>query len=317
MASPLGGADPARLTRGATSPSATSFSDVLAGQLGLNPPAGTSSDPLSALNAILGQNDLLGGASSPPGLGAVSPQLAQALARSKSSLAVPTKQAERAIAWAQSHLGQQDWNNLCERFVEEAYGTKNVFPTAAEAGRALATHRGRTSWQEAPVGALLYFAADATNDYNGHAAIYLGNGRMISATPRGVQEERLDTPYYAERFVGWAEPTALASQSVGPRPAASRGSATVPSLPVRSAARPVTRVANPIPPAVASSLLQTRPAGVTAAGTLPLAHTLTNSTPPLLPAAPSPVAPPAAPAAVPASAGAPSRAPLAPLPIER
>ncbi|HEY7294131.1 MAG TPA: NlpC/P60 family protein [Dehalococcoidia bacterium] len=290
---------------------------MLAGQLGLNPPAGISSDPLSALSALFGQNDPLGRGSGTSSLGAMSPQLAQAIARSKSPSLVPTKQAARAIAWAQSHLGQQDWNNLCERFVEEAYGTKNVFPTAAEAGRALATHRGRTSWQEAPVGALLYFAADATNDYNGHAGIYLGNGRMISATPRGVQEERLETPYYAERFLGWAEPTALTSNSASPRTTAPRGSPTVPSLPARSPARPVTHVANPIPPTLASGLLQTRPARIPTASTLPLAHTVTSSAPPRLAATPSPVAPSVVSTTLRANDGAPGRAPLAPLPVGR
>ncbi len=141
--------------------------------------------------------------------------------------------SQRALAWARSMLGRQDWNNLCERFVEEAYGTRNVFPSAAAAGRTLPLHRGRESWRDAPPGALLYFAGDATNDYNGHAGLYLGNGWMISATPRGVQEERLDSPYYEQRYLGWVDPSQLAM------PASPASSAltlpVVPAMPGRSA----------------------------------------------------------------------------------
>ncbi|HEV2122272.1 MAG TPA: NlpC/P60 family protein, partial [Chloroflexota bacterium] len=111
----------------------------------------------------------------------------------------------QAVAWAKSLLGRQDWNNLCEKFVEEAYGTTGIYPSAIAAANELVTHRGAASLREAPVGALLYFAADATNDFYGHAAIYLGNGKMISARPDGVREERVDSPYNADRFIGWGE----------------------------------------------------------------------------------------------------------------
>lgn len=112
----------------------------------------------------------------------------------------------RAVAWARSAMGKQDWNGLCQQFVEAAYGAKGVYASAAQAARGLVTHRGKQAWRTAPPGALLYFAPDETNDHNGHVGIALGNGRMISATPKGVREERLDTPYWAQRFSGWAEP---------------------------------------------------------------------------------------------------------------
>ena len=193
----------------------------------------------------------LGGA----GLAEFSDLLTQQLGGS--STAVTSKTSERAISWARSRLGRQEWNNLCERFVEEAYGARNVFPTAADAGRALATHRGRDAWQNAPVGAPLYFVADATNGYNGHAGIYLGNGRMISATPNGVQEERLDTPYYAERFLGWADPARMRARAPTSGTVASRSAtpALPPAASASTASRPTSRLSNPVLPAVTSSLL--------------------------------------------------------------
>jgi cell wall-associated NlpC family hydrolase len=114
-----------------------------------------------------------------------------------------SSKAQRAVAWAKSMVGRQDWNNLCERFVEEAYGARNAFPNAISAAKQLVTHKGSSSLRTAPVGALLYFAADETNEGHGHAAIYLGKGEMISARPDGVKVERVDTPYNRDRYIGW------------------------------------------------------------------------------------------------------------------
>lgn len=113
---------------------------------------------------------------------------------------------EKATETALGYLGRYDWNNYCERFVEVCYGTRNLYANAALAGRALATHKGTSSLPSAPVGAILYFAANAGNQQQGHAGLYLGDGRMISATPNGVKVERVDAPGYAGQFVGWAEP---------------------------------------------------------------------------------------------------------------
>ncbi len=100
----------------------------------------------------------------------------------------------RAVAWVRSAMGKQDWNGLCEQFVKAAYGAKDVYASAAQAARGLVTHRGKQARRTSPPGALLYFAPDETNDHNGHVGIALGNGCMISATPKGMREERLDSP---------------------------------------------------------------------------------------------------------------------------
>ncbi|MBI3970718.1 MAG: C40 family peptidase [Chloroflexi bacterium] len=189
------------------------FADLLVQQLDK---AGLSSlSGLAGLGASSGA-DLLGAAGKDVrgamALGMMSPELARAVAGRTRSEVAPRK-AENAIAWARSLLGRQDWNNLCEQFVEEAYGTKGIYPTAAAAANALVTHRGKLAWRNAPAGALLYFAPDETNQFNGHAGIYLGNGRMISATPTGVREDRLDDPYWAKLFAGWGEPAAFAGRA--------------------------------------------------------------------------------------------------------
>ena len=238
LTNPVGSSRPASVTSPSARPAArpaagqTAFPSVLAEQLGLSGltsgDAGISGsgaqDPLSALMG--GSNG-----SSP----FASPQIAQALANAQKAVtstasaissAVSSK-GQKAVAWAKSMIGRQDWNNLCERFVEEAYGTKGAFPDAKDAARQLVTHKGSSSLRTAPPGALLYFTADQTNEGHGHAGIYLGNGEMISARPDGVKVERVDTPYNRERFLGW-----------GPAPTKFPGRRTTAaaSSPVRQAA---------------------------------------------------------------------------------
>lgn len=217
------------------------------GGLGLSgaglPGSGLAGSALSGLPGV---------ASLPTGV--LSKQAAQSVRRAAAPAAANA--ATRAIAWAQKMTGRVDWNGLCEQFVEEAYGTKGVFPTAADASRALVTHRGKFSWQDAPVGALLYFTPDQTNDGDGHAGIYLGNGKMISATPSGVREDRLDNPYYADRFAGWADPSKM-SNLAGAGTRTRRGATgvpadptprTLPTLPVTNGHLPASRGVSVLPP---------------------------------------------------------------------
>jgi hypothetical protein len=266
------------------------FPDTLTQHLGVTyqlSPArgGGASDPISSL---------MGGAnSSALSSSLASPQIAKALASAQKNVssaltsagtaagtaltgaantvtsattavtgAASTK-AKNAVAWAKGMVGRQDWNNLCERFVEEAYGTRGIYRTAKDAGKQLVTHRGSSSLRTAPAGALLYFAADDTNDQAGHAAVYLGNGEMISARPDGVKVERVDTPYNAARYLGWGAPptkfpgrkTAAATTSAtrAPAPGPANTTRTTPLAP--SAATPALGALTPrSAPASGSSL---------------------------------------------------------------
>lgn len=95
---------------------------------------------------------------------------------------------------SQQNMGSQDYNNLCEKFVEQnVYGKAGMFPTAADAinnysknGQA---YTGTDGIQE---GDMVYFAPDQSNGFDGHTGIYSGDGKFISATSNGVAEYDLN-----------------------------------------------------------------------------------------------------------------------------
>lgn len=111
-----------------------------------------------------------------------------------------------AAAWALSQIGSKDFYNLCQRFIEQAYGTGGRFTSAGAAGAALVKS---ADLSQADVGDLLFFRPDASNGYGGHAAIYLGNGEMVGATYNGVTRDNvLTSPYWKNLLVGVADPPA-------------------------------------------------------------------------------------------------------------
>lgn len=125
------------------------------------------------------------------------------------SAALPPAQAARqatAAAWALAQLGSKDFYNLCQRFIEQAYGTGGQFGSAAAAGKALFKTANPA---EADVGDLVFFKPDASNGYAGHAAVYLGNGEMVGATNAGVTRDNfLTNPYWRNLLVGFGDPPA-------------------------------------------------------------------------------------------------------------
>lgn len=117
---------------------------------------------------------------------------------------VPESTRKKAIAaaWAVSQIGSQAWNEYCERFAENAFGTQGRYPSALAGGNALPLQR---ELKNAQPGDLIYFSADDTNNGYGHVGIYVGNGEMVSATPNGVKRTGiLSDKYYAPRFRGVA-----------------------------------------------------------------------------------------------------------------
>ena len=117
-----------------------------------------------------------------------------------------------APSWALSHLGSKDFYNLCQRFIEQAYGTGGQYGSAAAAGKALFKTADPA---QADVGDLVFFRPDASNGYAGHAAIYLGNGEMVGATNAGVTKDNLLTnPYWKNLLVGFGDPPGAVA---GPR----------------------------------------------------------------------------------------------------
>jgi LysM repeat protein len=82
-----------------------------------------------------------------------------------------------------------DYAGLCQKFVEQyTYGKTGIFPSAADAWDSYSQNgQGMTDFTKLSYGDTLYFAPDSSNGYAGHTGIYIGNGKMISATYNGVQ----------------------------------------------------------------------------------------------------------------------------------
>jgi hypothetical protein len=113
-----------------------------------------------------------------------------------------TRQAMSA-QWALSQLGAQNYYNLCQRFIENAYGTSGRYGSAAIAGNALMNNQ---NMEDADVGDLVFFRPDASNGGAGHVGIYLGNGEMVSATNKGITRDSLSSPYWKNLLVGFGDP---------------------------------------------------------------------------------------------------------------
>jgi len=118
------------------------------------------------------------------------------------------QKARAAVAWAQTQIGSETWRGRCQGFVEEAYGVRGAFRSALAASKALDLQK--TPVQDAPSGALLYFAPSencvgAVSPNYGHTGLSIGGGKMIEARGRvvvtDVSKSRLNGAY-----VGWAYP---------------------------------------------------------------------------------------------------------------
>lgn len=96
-----------------------------------------------------------------------------------------------AVDTAQKRTAATAYNGLCEKFVEQAsYGKSGIFPSAIAAwtgqqDKAIAGINGIKP------GDAVYFNADSSNGGFGHTGIYLGEGKMLSATYNGLQESDL------------------------------------------------------------------------------------------------------------------------------
>ena len=114
----------------------------------------------------------------------------------------PGDHGPAALAWAKSQLHSTQWAWRCERFVEEAYGARFVFDSAAQAARRLPLHRSAV--KAAPRGALVYFGPDAYNHGWGHVGLSLGDGRIVSALASVRVTDVAASRYWSRLYVGWA-----------------------------------------------------------------------------------------------------------------
>lgn len=87
----------------------------------------------------------------------------------------------------QSLIGNQAWDDLCEKFAEQAvYGHANMYPNAITAWTSQSKN-GVSGLNGIQPGDLVYFSPNEGNGYNGHTGIYQGNNQFLSATDNGVQ----------------------------------------------------------------------------------------------------------------------------------
>jgi hypothetical protein len=120
--------------------------------------------------------------------------------------------ADRAVAWANSMVGSMSYKNLCERFVENAYGTSGKYASAIAAYKALkAAGAIKTSTTNIPKGALV-FSLDPKWDYgNGHVEISRGDGTFVSGGASTAYGNRSTVQIYKalpSGYLGWAMPPA-------------------------------------------------------------------------------------------------------------
>lgn len=115
--------------------------------------------------------------------------------------------AARAVAWARSTIGSNAYRGLCERFVENAYGTSGRYPSALDAYRALrAAGKISTGRTNIPAGALVFSDGPYDGPY-GHVMLSEGGGRFISGGMiNGASVQRLTTPNPGSTYLGWAMP---------------------------------------------------------------------------------------------------------------
>lgn len=115
----------------------------------------------------------------------------------------PGNHRDTAVQWARSQARLKRWRWRCERFVEEAFGTRGRFDTAKQAADTLELHRG--AFSEAPRGSLVYFGADRHNRGYGHVGLALGRGRMLSALQTVTTTDVSRSPYWQGLYLGWAD----------------------------------------------------------------------------------------------------------------
>lgn len=109
--------------------------------------------------------------------------------------------SQGAVDWAYAHLGSQEFDGWCAKFVAFAFGAPNFgYGTAWEGARALGLHAGAP-----PAGALVFFRATPGNSA-GHVGIALPGNKMISAESNGVHVTSLAVPYWSAIYAGWTWP---------------------------------------------------------------------------------------------------------------
>jgi hypothetical protein len=158
---------------------------------------------LPDVGATTAELNLAAGHTTHSGTAAVAPVAADA---TTASATVPelTKAAERqahtqkienAISLFESRIGTTRYEGYCERAVENAFGTQGHYGSAIQDWRSQDQH---TDFRNAPRGAMVFYNTSS----NGHVALSLGDGRVVSSSAHGrVGIVPID---HFQRPLGWA-----------------------------------------------------------------------------------------------------------------
>jgi hypothetical protein len=129
----------------------------------------------------------------------------------------PDEGRSSALQWARTQLGSKIWAYRCERFVEEAYGTRYIFQSAWIAAQNVALHHDPIT--AAPPGTLAFFRPDSANRGYGHVALSLGDGKVISALETVQVTNVPRSHYWSSLYLGWAYPPTAWPGRIPPPPA--------------------------------------------------------------------------------------------------
>jgi cell wall-associated NlpC family hydrolase len=127
---------------------------------------------------------------------------------------------QRAASWAARQVGGrrlwiEDGDTMCGAFVENAYGVSGIYGSASAMYRSIGSggdpsRHTLSGLQHAPVGAIVFFAPNARNGYEGHVGIYVGNGQFVGVGSGG-HIRRYSVQWWSNsiaRYIGWAYPPA-------------------------------------------------------------------------------------------------------------
>lgn len=86
-----------------------------------------------------------------------------------------------AIAWANSQIGSNAYVGLCQKFVENAYGTSGRYASAIAMYNAMKSAGViNTSSTNIPKGAIVFASYPAYDEGYGHAELSRGDGTFVS-----------------------------------------------------------------------------------------------------------------------------------------
>ncbi|MGP4018121.1 CHAP domain-containing protein [Saccharopolyspora sp. 5N708] len=110
--------------------------------------------------------------------------------------------AQGAVEWFQQHIGDTSYQGLCEKAVENAWGTTGVWPSAiAHWEGAVRAGKAHTDGSTPPVGAFVYWNI---SQY-GHVGIADGEGGFYASSVAGAIGHADDLSYF-NNYLGWSDP---------------------------------------------------------------------------------------------------------------